>query len=127
MKTRILFFLIVVIYLSLHVCGQTDLKKSEKKVSVSMEGVLSVSFGKNFYSINLGGPSLVVHINKDLRFAAGPVPSLYSTGGKFGPRLGMAPRIEYKSVVFIMPFFTGEKFGDWVGSIGLGYKFRKRQ
>lgn len=127
MNVRLIPVLFLFSILSNIAYGQDETKQTEKKVKITMDGLFVVAVGKDFYSINLGGPTVMVNINKDLSFGIGPVPSLFSKEGKFGPKLGMAPRMEYKHLVIMAPFFTGENFGDWIGSIGVGYKFQKRK
>jgi uncharacterized membrane protein YfcA len=124
MKSSIL--LIIVILLSFIGNGQENIKKKGSSMKMSMEGMIGFSVGKDFYSINVGGPALFLNVNKDLKVGLGALPSLYSSNGKFGPRLAMSPRVDYKNLVFMAPFFPGSSFGTWMGSIGLGYKFQKR-
>lgn len=124
MKTINIFFTVVL--LSLHGLAQENSSNSKPQIKLSIDGMIGASFGKNFYTINIGGPALFLNMNKDLKFGFGMLPSLYSENGKFGTRLGMSPRVDYKNIVFMIPFFPGQPFGKWVGSVGMGYKFQKK-
>jgi hypothetical protein len=84
---------------------------------LGLEGMLGVSFGNNFYSVNVGGPALFLTLSKDLKIGVGALPSLYSLDGKLGARLGVSPRIDYKNLVFIAPFFHRDTADEWIGSI----------
>jgi len=107
--------------------GLSQEKNNEKasKAKISLEGMIGASFGKNFYTVNLGGPTLMLSVSKNMKLGVGAVPSLYVEGGKFGTRLGVTPRVDYKNLVFMTPFFPVQPFGKWVGSVGVGYKFIK--
>lgn len=108
--------------------SQTVTSSEEKKdFAISLEGMLGFSFGKDFYSMNVGGPALFLNLNPDLRVGLGAFPSLYLLNGNLGARLGVSPRIDYKNLVFFAPFFHKESSDTWVGSVGFGYKFHKKQ
>jgi hypothetical protein len=94
---------------------------------VSLEGMIGVSFGNNFYSMNVGGPSLFLNLNKDWKIGVGALPSLYVLNGKLGARLGVSPRIDYKNLVLIAPFFHRDTVDEWIWSVGFGYKFHKKK
>lgn len=98
-----------------------------KKFNVGLEGMLGFSVGENFYSMNVGGPSLFLVLNKDWKIGIGAFPSLYLLEGKLGARLGVAPKVEYKNLVFFAPFFYREKTEKWIWSFGLGYKFHRKK
>lgn len=101
--------------------------KSSTKFNVGLEGMLGFSVGNKFYSMNVGGPSLYLVLNKDWKIGVGAFPSLYLLNGKLGARLGVAPKVEYKNLVFFAPFFYREKTEQWIWSIGLGYKFHRKK
>ncbi|NBT16488.1 MAG: hypothetical protein EBS95_09125 [Chitinophagia bacterium] len=105
--------------------AQEKNNEQQPKMKLSFEGMIGASFGKNFYTINLGGPTLMLGVSKDMKIGIGAVPSLYAEGGKLGTRLGYTPRVDYKNIVFMTPFFPVQPFGKWVGSVGIGYKFQK--
>jgi hypothetical protein len=91
-----------------------------------MEGMLGVSFGPEFYAVNVGGPSLFLNINPDWKVGVGALPSLYVHEGKLGARLGVAPRVDYRQFALFVPFFHMDSDDRWVWSVGLGYKFHRR-
>jgi hypothetical protein len=97
------------------------------KWDVGLEGMLGVSFGKDFYAVNVGGPGLFLVLNEDFKIGVGALPSLYSHEGRLGARLGVSPRIDYKNMVFIAPFFHKENRNLWISSIGFGYKFHRKK
>ncbi|MEY3151875.1 MAG: hypothetical protein ACK5HN_06325 [Bacteroidota bacterium] len=106
--------------------GQEKLKNNSPQMQFSLDGMIGASFGKNFYTLNIGGPVLFLNLHEDFKVGVGLLPSIYSENGKFGTKLGMSPRVDYKSLVFILPFFPSQPFGKWVGSVGIGYKFQKK-
>ncbi|PZV75761.1 hypothetical protein CLV31_13017 [Algoriphagus aquaeductus] len=107
--------------------AQTVPSSEEKKdFAISLEGMLGFSVGKDFYSMNVGGPALFLNLNPDLKIGLGAFPSLYLLNGNLGARLGVAPRIDYKNLVFFAPFFHKEASDTWIGSVGMGYKFHKK-
>jgi hypothetical protein len=108
--------------------GQTvSLSEEKKDFAISLEGMLGFSFGQDFYSMNVGGPALFLNLNPDLKVGLGAFPSLYVLNGNLGARLGVSPRIDYKNLVFFAPFFHKESSDTWIGSVGFGYKFHKKQ
>jgi hypothetical protein len=52
----------------------------------------------------------MLSVGKDWKLGVGAVPSLYAEGGKFGTRLGVTPRVDYKNLVFMTPFFPVQPF-----------------
>jgi hypothetical protein len=94
---------------------------------VGLEGMLGVSFGRDFYAVNVGGPGLFLVLNENLKIGVGALPSLYSHEGRLGARLGVSPRIDYKNMVFIAPFFHKDNRDIWIGSVGFGYKFHRKK
>ena len=96
------------------------------KIDIGLEGMLGLSVGKNFYSVNVGGPALFLVLNKDWRIGVGALPSLYLLNGKLGARLGVAPRVDYKHLVIFAPFFHRDKTEEWIWSVGVGFKFHKK-
>jgi len=106
--------------------GQEVIPSRKKATSISLEGMLGISLGKEFYSINAGGPALFLNLTPDLKIGLGAFPSLYLLNNKLGARLGVSPRIDYKNLVFIAPFFDQEVSNTWISSVGFGYKFHKK-
>ncbi|HBK83195.1 MAG TPA: hypothetical protein DDZ41_06295 [Flavobacterium sp.] len=100
---------------------------NSSKSAISLEGMVGFSFGKDFYSVNVGGPSLFLVLNKDWKIGVGALPSLFLLEGKLGARLGVAPRVDYKNLVFFVPFFHRDKTEEWICSVGFGYKFHKKK
>jgi len=124
---KIIYALFFTLLLSRAGMSQEKTNKDENKVQFNLEGMIGASFGKNFYTVNLGGPTLMLGVSKNLKLGIGAVPSLYSEGGKFGTRLGYTPRVDYKNIVFMTPFFPVQPFGKWTASFGMGYKFMKNK
>jgi hypothetical protein len=91
-----------------------------------LDGMIGFSVGNNFYSMNVGGPTLFLVINEDLKVGLGALPSIFILDGSLGARLGVGPRIDYKNFVLHAPFFHRDLTGEWIPSIGLGYKFHKK-
>lgn len=108
--------------------AQTSSDNSSQNSSwdLSFEGMAATSIGKDFYAFNVGGPSLLLRLTKDLKVGVGAFPSFYILKGKSGARLGVSPRIDYKNLVFIAPFFHRDTADEWIWSVGLGYKFHKK-
>lgn len=101
--------------------------KQNTKWDVGLEGMIGVSVGKDFYSVNVGGPALFLGLNKNLKIGIGALPSLYLLNGKLGARLGVSPRIDYRNVVLIAPFFHRDRTEEWIWPVGFGYKFHKKK
>lgn len=119
--------LTVVVAFSLLFAAKAQEASHEKtKSEISLEGMVGVSFGNNFYALNVGGPALFLVLNPDLKIGIGALPSIYLLNGKAGARLGVSPRIDYKNLVFIAPFYHRDTTGEWIWSVGMGYKFHKK-
>lgn len=115
--------LIMMLYLITNsVYGQ---EKESATWDVGLEGMAAFSAGEDFYAFNVGGPSLLLRLNKDLKIGFGALPSFYIKEGKTGAKLGVSPRIDYKNLVLIAPFYHFDTTDKWVWSVGLGYKFHK--
>lgn len=129
MVTKYAFIsLIIAQHLSSTSLGQDPAKvKSNTSFEVGLDGMLGVSVGSQFYSMNVGGPSLFLNISRNLKIGIGALPSLYLLENKLGARLGVAPRIDYKNVVLFAPFFHRDKTETWIWSVGIGYKFHKKK
>jgi hypothetical protein len=128
MKRIVSLFTILFVFITLTAKGQdTTSMATPSKFSIGLEGMLGIAFGKNFYAVNVGGPSLFLVLTKDLKIGVGALPSLYLLEGKLGARLGVAPRIDYKNWVLFAPFFHRDKTEEWISSIGIGYKFHKKK
>lgn len=128
MKINILPIFVLLMFTSLLVKGQdTTSIAIPSKFDIGLEGMIGVSFGEDFYSVNVGGPSLFLVLNKDWKIGVGALPSLYLLEGKLGARLGVAPRVDYKNLVLFAPFFHRDTTGEWIWSVGFGYKFHKKK
>jgi hypothetical protein len=128
MKISTSLTLMVLMSITVVVKGQDSIAVNKSsKWDVGLEGMLGISFGNDFYAMNVGGPTLFVNLNKDLKFGIGALPSLYLLNGKLGARLGVAPRIDYKNLVLFAPFFHMDRTDRWIWSVGFGYKFHKRK
>ena len=126
MKIRMFSFLLLSMLIPFLAKSQdSTLAKSSSELGVGLEGMLGVSFGKEFYSVNVGGPSLFLVLNEDWKVGVGALPSLYLLKGKLGARLGVAPRVDYKNLVFFAPFFHRDRTDEWIWSVGFGYKFHR--
>lgn len=127
MKVYIILFIAILGLGIQESSGQAVNTSEEKKdFAISLEGMLGFSVGKDFYSMNVGGPALFLNLNPDLKIGLGAFPSLYLFKGNLGARLGVSPRIDYKNLVFFAPFFHKEASDTWIGSVGMGYKFHKK-
>lgn len=126
---HITFLSLLLFFSSLpHVYSQ-ELPKNENssKWDIGLEGMLGVSFGKDFYAVNVGGPGLFLVLNEDLKIGVGALPSLYQHEGRLGARLGVSPRIDFKNLVLIAPFFHKDTSDTWIWSVGFGYKFHRKK
>lgn len=123
MKTLVFTLLF---YIAFQVNAQVTDTTKLSNVKLSLEGMIGFSVGQNFYSLNVGGPSLFLHINKNLKIGIGALPSIFLYNDKLGARLGVSPRVDYKNIVLIAPFFYRDVTGEWIPSVGLGYKFHKK-
>ncbi|WP_066839750.1 hypothetical protein [Rufibacter ruber] len=120
--------LVVAFFISTLTYAQEQEKKEKEnpKWDIGMEGRLGFAAGNDFYAFNVGGPSLMLRLNDDWKIGVGALPSFYIKEGKTGAKLGVSPRIDYKHFVLIAPFFHFDNPDKWVWSIGLGYKFHKK-
>jgi hypothetical protein len=123
---KIAYLILILTFSCINGWAQEKSKNPAPQMQLSIDGMIGASFGKNFYTLNIGGPAVFLNFQKDLKVGIGMLPSLYSENGKFGTRLGLSPRVDYKNLVFMIPFFPSQPFGKWVASAGLGYKFQKR-
>lgn len=128
MRVKILSYLASLIFIALASTsnGQTQMAESPK-TPIGIEGMLGFSMGNNFYSVNVGGPALFLVLNDDWKIGVGALPSIYSLNGKLGARLGVAPRIDHKNLVFFAPFFHRDRTDEWIWSVGFGYKFHRKK
>jgi hypothetical protein len=128
MKLRTLAMLFFLLSFYFKANGQdTGPETKKSQWDVGLEGMIGFSAGNNFYSMNVGGPSLLLSLTKDLKIGVGALPSISSLNGKLGARLGVTPRIDYKNLVFTAPFFHRDVTDEWIRSIGIGYKFHKKK
>ena len=121
------FLVIILLFCLVKVYSQdTIFIEKQSKVDFGLEGMIGFSVGKNFYSFNVGGPTLFLRITKDLKIGLGALPSLFVLNGKLGARLGVSPRLDYKNYVIMAPFFHRDVTAEWIWSVGAGYKFHKK-
>jgi hypothetical protein len=114
--------------LALVVLVSTDfMKAQEAKTAAFLDGTLGVTVGDGFYTINIGGPSFSLVLDKGIKLGVGALPSLHFEEGKVTPKLGLGPRVDLKKVSIIAPFFPAQPTGKWVGSVGLAYKFGRKK
>ncbi|GHB27212.1 hypothetical protein [Mongoliitalea lutea] len=102
------------------VSAQSDEKQIKKTSQVSLEGMLGISVGNDFYAVNVGGPLLFLVVNENVKFGVGALPSIYLLNGKLGARLGVSPRIDFKNIALIAPFYHRDTTGEWIWSVGMG-------
>ncbi|WMJ73822.1 hypothetical protein RCC89_11715 [Cytophagaceae bacterium ABcell3] len=127
MKSCFLISIVIALcFLGSSAFGQRQDTTQVKRASVSLEGMIGFSVGNDFYSLNVGGPSLFLNLNKDWKIGVGALPSLYLLEGQLGARLAVSPRVDYKNFVFIVPFFHRDLTNEWIWSVGFGYKFHKK-
>ncbi len=103
--------------------SDSTVNRTRRKVSVGLEGMAGVSFGDRTIAFNVGGPHLKLKVGKDVGIALAAFPSLLIVSGKAEPRLGIGPRLDYRSLVLIVPAFFHNKSDAWIWTAGLGYKF----
>lgn len=126
LKYLLIFCTTLLIWRSSH--GQEKGKnENAPQVDVALEGMLGLSVGQNFYAFNVGGPSLQLVVNQKWRLGAGAFPSFYFLNGKPSARLGVGPRIDYKNLVFLAPFYHRDTVDEWIWSVGMGYKFHRKK
>jgi len=121
-----ILFLICVFIISSSLNAQSNESEAKPKSQVSLEGMLGVSVGNDFYAVNVGGPSLFLVVNENVKIGVGALPSIYLLNGKLGARLGVSPRIDFKNIALIAPFYHRDTTGEWIWSVGMGYKFHKK-
>jgi hypothetical protein len=127
MKMRMSLILPLLIATSFVAKSQdTTATKNRSKLDLGLEGMIGLSFGNEFYALNVGGPALFLALNKDLKIGIGAFPSLYLLDDRLGARLGVSPRIDYKNLVVMAPFYHRDRTETWIWSVGLGYKFHKK-
>lgn len=99
----------------------------ENKSAFYLDGMFGATLGDGFVTLNIGGPSLSLVLNKDFKVGVGALPSIHIEDGKTTPKLGIGPRIDLKKVSIIAPFFPVQPTGKWAGSLGLAYKFGRKK
>lgn len=102
-------------------------EKENSKVEIGLEGMLGMTFAENFFSVNVGGPNLLLRINSDFKFGVGAYPSFFVRDSKSGARLAVGPRIDFKNFVLFSSFFHFDRTDEWLGSFGIGYKFHGKK
>lgn len=120
-KIRVLLFV-----LSISTCCFSQVKEEPikaKKIEAGFEGMIALSFNEKAIGINVGGPSLKYKCNANCKIGAGAFPSLIILDNKAYPRLGISPIIEYKSWLFIAPYYGYDAKDKMIWTYGIGYKF----
>lgn len=116
-KFLILFFLAS----GLNAKALSDSTKTSAKITI--EGMIGVSFNRNTFTFNIGGPYLKVRFSKNFSAGLGGFPSLFISEKRVEPKLGISPRIDYKRFAFFAPVFHFTNPNTWVYTVGFGYKF----
>lgn len=115
---RLITVLLLVFCTSAHAQDAT----AAKKVRITLEGMIGISFGNNLVAINVGGPTLKAKIGK-LGIGVCAMPSLFIHDGKPEPKLGVGFRVDYGRLVFLVPGYYISNQSKWLWSYGIGYKF----
>lgn len=126
-KKAVIFGVVFLISTFTYAQEQEKNEEENPKWDIGMEGMLGIAAGNDFYAFNVGGPTLMLRLNKDWKVGVGALPSFYIKEGKTGAKLGVSPRIDFKNYALIAPFFHFESTHKWVWTIGLGYKFHKKK
>lgn len=100
-----------------------DSSRPKRAVTVGLEGMAGISAGNNTIAFNVGGPHLKLKLGKNFGVALAAFPSLLIVDGKAEPRLGVGPRLDYRSFVLIVPGYFHNKSDKWIWTAGVGYKF----
>lgn len=122
---HLIFSCLIIILLFPHITFAQEVEK-RPVVDFALEGMAGVAFGKNITSFNVGGPSLMLAVNRNFKVGFGALPSFYIKDGKTGAKLGVAPRMDYRQWALFAPFYHFEGTDEWVWSIGVGYKFHRK-
>lgn len=125
MKRNIQFTILALLFNSIAAIAQSQ-DNIDPKFEIGLEGMLFASVGKNFYAFNVGGPSLQLRITNDLKAGVAAMPSFYVRDGRSGAKLAVGPRIDFKNLVFALPFFHFDTSETWIMTAGLGYKFHRK-
>ena len=119
-----------VCYLVMAICSMAFFSSAhaqENKSAFYLDGMFGATLGDGFVTLNIGGPSLSLVLNKDFKVGVGALPSIHIEDGKTTPKLGIGPRIDLKKVSIIAPFFPVQPTGKWAVSLGLAYKFGREK
>lgn len=100
-----------------------DQMAADARTEFRLEGSLGLSVGADFYSMTVGGPSLLLAVSPKIKLGVGAFPSLYLHHGKLGARLGVGPRVDIRHWFIYAPIFHKESNQTWIPSLGLGYRF----
>lgn len=101
----------------------TEEPKPLKTINFGFEGMIGLSFNKETIGINVGGPSLKFKFSKNCKMGVGAFPSLVIIDRKAYPKLGVSPILEYKSWMFIAPYYGYDSKDKLIWTFGLGYRF----
>lgn len=125
MKPIFILSALILFYSAALMAQRTDSLPAKKKkpFRIGLEGMAGVSFGNNVVAFNIGGPHLKLNIAPRWSIGVGALPSLMIINGKAEPRLGLAPRVDYRNLVLLVPGYYMTKTEKWLWTVGLGYKF----
>jgi hypothetical protein len=122
---KIKILIVVILFLN---TGLTQKKDSITK-PLDITGQIGISYAKfqsnDNYFINLGGPT-IKYTQKKTTFGLSFYPSLRYEPKieKLSPILGAGLQCSYKKVILLMPCYYLASNNVWLGTIGLGYKFK---
>ena len=103
--------------------SQTVPEAPKEKINLALDGMIGLSYGKEVFGINVGGPSLKLTLGQ-FKLGFGAFPSLIIMDEKALPRLAVSPIIEYKKWMLIAPYYGYNAEDQILWTFGLGYKFR---
>lgn len=117
----VLFFFLM--FSSCFAFSQNTEGKEVKKTDMDFEGMIGLSYGKDTFGINVGGPSLKFRFGKSCKIGVGAFPSLIVMDKKAYPKLGVSPILEYRNIMLITPYYGYDNANRMIWTFGLGYKF----
>lgn len=121
--------IILLITLSLFVTLSFAQKKDSISKPLDIVGQIGFSYAKfhsnDNYFVNLGGPT-VKYTHKKTTIGLSFYPSLRYEPKieKLSPILGAGLQCSYKKVILLMPCYYLASNNVWLGTIGIGYKFK---
>ncbi|TXK49252.1 hypothetical protein FVR03_06715 [Pontibacter qinzhouensis] len=125
-KGLFMVFVLLIAFMSPgKVQAQDTAPAAERKVlNLALEGMVGITTNaRNTFAINVGGPNIRLKFNSNFSIGAGALPSLLVVKGQAEPKLGLAPRVDYKNLVFMAPAYHRSSDHSWTWTYGIGYKF----